>query len=660
MKMTFITAYSVLIVLASLITDANAASIVTPGHTAAWYDPSRSGEGWVLEVLNDDRAVVYFYTYNEEGGQRWLTGAGEVKSDDDGRFIEIPTLYVTRGGKFGPDFDPDDVIREPAGNAIFRFFDCRNGTATYEALGDVRETPLRRLSRTMGTKGCTPRNGIPGEPVMEYGGQSGSWYDRSHSGEGFTVHWLADGSAMSYWFSYDAEGNQAWFFGVGQEQDGQIVFDNLLSTEGARFGEAFDTADVNHVEWGAMQMSLACNDGEVTYQSQLPEYGEGEQSLSRLSRLRNLACPYVKPKLIDLYEFTWTEVPVEEGAAQDPVSIRARAIADDGTIVATIGLKAGIRRPGEDWELLEGSGDIATPIFVTSDSNRILTTQRGEEDAILRRLITWEMESGWQQLLNLEFDSNVLAGASDDRDVLVGSGQYSAEIVDEPWVWTREWGQIQLPETELIRGAVPVGVSNDARIIVGRSGRAVPGYSHPVYIATRWEELNEPELLVDEVGRELGAVRACNANCQVVTGGAQAEYQLDHPAWGQAWIWQKGKGAQYLGEVPDGGMNIAFPYIPTDLTPDGSLIIGNYAMIEPGTTNQLSSRAFIWTQATGLVTVRQIMEELGIGDDDWDDMLANSVTSSGDMILLGGNYLYPSLGGDGRNDRAVVLGLQPK
>ncbi|HET6545177.1 MAG TPA: hypothetical protein VFG55_00345, partial [Rhodanobacteraceae bacterium] len=48
------------------------------GHSAMWYDPARSGEGWVLEVLADDFVLLDWYTYDEQGGQRWLQGIGEI------------------------------------------------------------------------------------------------------------------------------------------------------------------------------------------------------------------------------------------------------------------------------------------------------------------------------------------------------------------------------------------------------------------------------------------------------------------------------------------------------------------------------------------------------------------------------------------------------
>lgn len=48
---------------------------VVPGHSAMWYDPARDGEGWMLEILADDRAVLYWFTFDEAGNPRWLVGA---------------------------------------------------------------------------------------------------------------------------------------------------------------------------------------------------------------------------------------------------------------------------------------------------------------------------------------------------------------------------------------------------------------------------------------------------------------------------------------------------------------------------------------------------------------------------------------------------------
>ena len=89
------------------------AGVVEPGHSAAWYSPVRDGEGWIVEIHADDRALMTWFTYDEAGGQRWLIGEGEVvRDEDDGDGILFSELYATRGGRFGDGFDASQVERE--------------------------------------------------------------------------------------------------------------------------------------------------------------------------------------------------------------------------------------------------------------------------------------------------------------------------------------------------------------------------------------------------------------------------------------------------------------------------------------------------------------------------------------------------------------------
>lgn len=54
-------------------------------YSGAWYNPDRSGEGFVVEVLPDDRAVVYWFTYepDESGRQAWMIGQGSIEAGTD-------------------------------------------------------------------------------------------------------------------------------------------------------------------------------------------------------------------------------------------------------------------------------------------------------------------------------------------------------------------------------------------------------------------------------------------------------------------------------------------------------------------------------------------------------------------------------------------------
>lgn len=46
----------------------------TAGITGSWYDPFTSGQGLFLHAVNDQKFVVYFYGYKNDGERLWLAG----------------------------------------------------------------------------------------------------------------------------------------------------------------------------------------------------------------------------------------------------------------------------------------------------------------------------------------------------------------------------------------------------------------------------------------------------------------------------------------------------------------------------------------------------------------------------------------------------------
>jgi hypothetical protein len=111
-------------------------------YSGAWYNPERSGEGFVVEVLANDRAVVYWFTYTPDGSgdQAWMIGEGVVGSFDaidDGpppgqpeSRIEIDSVWQPVGASFGPDFDPADVQLVDWGRLVVDFY--RDGSGRVE------------------------------------------------------------------------------------------------------------------------------------------------------------------------------------------------------------------------------------------------------------------------------------------------------------------------------------------------------------------------------------------------------------------------------------------------------------------------------------------------------------------------------------------------
>ena len=76
----------------------------------------------------------------------------------------------------------------------------------------------------------------------------------------------------------------------GAIEQGQLVFDDLLSTRGGVFGAAFDPAAVEVYSWGTLNLDIRCNGGTASYASSEQGFGSGELSLRRLTSLDGLSC----------------------------------------------------------------------------------------------------------------------------------------------------------------------------------------------------------------------------------------------------------------------------------------------------------------------------------------------------------------------------------
>ncbi len=101
-------------------------------YSGTWYDPEHDGEGFMVQILEDGRVFLNWYTYDDQGQQMWLTGLGELS----GNTVVVDELYVTAGGVFGPDFDPEAVEFTLWGSLLFIFDTCTSARVDYEsALG---------------------------------------------------------------------------------------------------------------------------------------------------------------------------------------------------------------------------------------------------------------------------------------------------------------------------------------------------------------------------------------------------------------------------------------------------------------------------------------------------------------------------------------------
>jgi hypothetical protein len=263
---------------------------VRPGHAGHWYDPQRSGEGWLVEVLPNDRAAVLWFTYpaaGESDEQMWLTGAGVVEDDT----IVIEEMLRVRGPRFGPDFDPADVELEAWGSLSLRFDDCRSGLAQWTAAAPFGSGE-RALTRLAGIAGL-PCEEAPRTPVAERPGISGQWYDPAQDGQGWLLQEVRPNELFMAWFTYDDQGDPAWIVGSGTLDGARARFDELLLTRGTRFGDDFDASVVQRIPWGTATIDFTdCGAADLRWTTDRPGFVDGRLAPVRLTRIDALGCAF--------------------------------------------------------------------------------------------------------------------------------------------------------------------------------------------------------------------------------------------------------------------------------------------------------------------------------------------------------------------------------
>ena len=286
--------------------------------SGSWFDPERDGEGFVVQLIPDERALVTWFTYppeGETGDQAWLIGSGITV----GNRIVITEMLRPVGAIFGPDFDPDAVVREYWGSLEIAFEDCNTATANWvgpPAFGSGG-MDLVRLSSIDDVE-CNPDT-VP-EPDRVISGRSGVWYDPSHDGEGWMLETLPDGRLVVYWFTYDDQGQQAWLLGVAKIEGRTVWTDDMLITRGAHFGDAFRTEDVIKEPWGSFGFLFEdCVDAKMRYASTDARFGEGTMEPEHLAQLAETDCtepPPVEPLTAGTWRLsTPSDTPVAESAS---------------------------------------------------------------------------------------------------------------------------------------------------------------------------------------------------------------------------------------------------------------------------------------------------------------------------------------------------------
>ena len=128
--------------------------------SGAWYNPDQTGEGFVVEVIEDGRGVVYWFTYTPAGTndglepersgdwQAWMTGDGHF----DGNTLTIENLWQPRDTDYGMPGDAQGLANLPFGSLSLSFHDDLAGEASFDSIDEVygsNHFTIERLARPM-------------------------------------------------------------------------------------------------------------------------------------------------------------------------------------------------------------------------------------------------------------------------------------------------------------------------------------------------------------------------------------------------------------------------------------------------------------------------------------------------------------------------------
>lgn len=647
----------IFLILVSVSTLANAADVaigktaVHRGHTAVWLDPARVGEGYVLEVLDGGVATLTWFTYDELGHPRWLFAVGAQHSDASGEYLRFDELMQTSGAVFGDAFDPEDVKQSVVGSASIRFSTCDAGTISFNAFGQTGQHQLARLSRTMGAS-CSSSFGLSTEALEPFAGQSGSWFDLDHTGEGFQLQWSTAGQALLTWYTYDTVGSQFWLIGVGTRTGDSIHFPSLFSAKGGKFGSAFNPDDVELTDWGSLTLELNCVSGTASYVSTVPGFGTGSQELSVLTRAVPFGCPRASVKLQDLVSVEVVQLPPLIG---DYAGGQVRSISDHGDV-------AGMQPASGDFRLLRlpagGTAWIPVTDYVLAAELAVINPA-GDEVAVSEQIkvdgseygpAIWSADSGLRVLGQQALPLSVALGASQRLTHIVGTGRFIGNPAAYPWIWNESGGNT-LPLSEEVKLAQPRAASEDGDLVVGTA--TYPHDGTVDYVGVLWRGASAPVVVRDSNGNAVGPAAVCDETCSIVFGS-------DQPSWVQQrrrepWLLLHGDELTWLGSLSDAFLGgVIPPYAPQDASADGSLVVGSYTVAGPA--GELSVEGYYWTRYTGIRSIRALLGDIGVDVQKWRTTSGVSISPSGEWLLVSGS----EIGSGGAIVRkALVLRMLP-
>ena len=223
--------------------------------------PATIGEGYIIHLLDENRAVVLWFTFTPDGQQAWLISDG---ADIEGDMISA-SMLSTAGGRFGADFDPNEVVLSEWGALELSLPACSRGRSDYASLipdfGSGALADLIKLTILLRPTGLADDTAIQTSLQQILDTQYGQ---QANTGMSVGVV-FGDGSAWT--------GSAGW-------DDPRI--DKALSPE-----QTLGFASVTKTYVAALVMQLI-DDAVLTLDDTIPDWLAPQTNVSSLASLRHL------------------------------------------------------------------------------------------------------------------------------------------------------------------------------------------------------------------------------------------------------------------------------------------------------------------------------------------------------------------------------------
>jgi len=210
--------------------------------------------------------------------------AGDQLGDEDGEGIAIgpfsPSTSYVVGEAFSPFFV--GVSEQTIGN-------CGNEDGL-PCGGLITLTPNPDAATGVDTQAeqfSSAPTALEPAPFIVDATFSGHWLNKVPDGEGITVQVIADGRVLVYWLTYDAMGNQRWFYGIGQREGITAKIEDVYVTSNGTFNPA-TAAEFDQERVGELEIEfLDCDNAEMRY---VIDGESGTMEIGRLTGLSSLEC----------------------------------------------------------------------------------------------------------------------------------------------------------------------------------------------------------------------------------------------------------------------------------------------------------------------------------------------------------------------------------